>query len=399
MNIGTIVTQGLLRNELPVFDLDYRDMATQMLDEIIQEHWTAQPWLFAKSKFYLNTIANVDEYSLNKLVAGIQAILPNSMRGSDPVRLIRYKPAQEFYRTRPFSIETADPYRFREGQVRGIETQVSASSQITLVSSLTNYTTGTVAVIQGSKRVVITTGAISQDMIGRWFRVGTEPKAYRIVSRDLQTSTVFYLDDPYESTTTSPASYTIGDIQQKVTILGYDANNVIVEEEVQLNGSTAVVSAGFFSGLVRITKSDKTGGYIKATSNGGVITNVILDPGETEVDYQTIVFDPIPSKSELISFEAEIRHPHLYKSTDAPLFPNQFHPLLVLDLIIKISTEFKKEEVPQSLTIRRDKMYRRMVSVNNNTDNWTIQQETEASSERSKVNNLPNNFGQDENGD
>ena len=367
-------------------DVPLREMAIQMLDELIQELWESKKWNFRKSTFSFNTSSGIEEYGLNKLAGDITL---NTMRGSDPVRRLRFEPSHDFFKKRPYELSSGDPDFYRDGEYFGCQTQPSASSTVTFVSSLANYTTGTVNVIYGSQRVSITTGSITLDMLGRWILVGTDVKKYKIISID--SSSVFYIHEPYEGTTNATATFAIGDVQQKGIVVGMLDNGTVLEEEVQLNGATSVVSINSFASIIRISKSDKTHGYMTATSNGGLVTNAILDPGETEADYKTIKLHPIPDKEERISFESYGRHPHLYKSTDSPLVPSQFHNLLVLDLFIKIKTEWRNQEVSQSVIDRRNNILERMNTWDNDLDDWNAKQESDDSSGRTT--NLPSEFG------
>lgn len=390
MNISTIVTRGLNRAKLSVVDIGFRDMATDLLNEIIQEHWTRKKWGFSKKSFTLSTTASTEEVTLNKL-ATVENIVQNSMRGSSPIRNIKFRPSSEWFRTH-FSTASGNPYNYRPGSVQGFQNNPSSASVISFVSSLANYTTGTANIANGSKRVVFGGGAtITIDMLGRWIRFGSDSRAYKLATRDFGSSSIFYLSEVYEGVTDNAKSFSIGDIQQKATVLGY-VSGQLQEEEIQLNGTSAVPTTKSFTSFLRITK-EKTYGYVTATSNSGVVSNIILDPGETEADFQTIKFDPIPSATETINYEAYIRHPHLYKPTDSPLFPSQFHGLLVLELYIRLENEWLRRDVTQETILRRDKMLEDMISIDNNTDNWNILQETEESSERSGLNNLPATYG------
>jgi hypothetical protein len=174
--------------------------------------------------------------------------------------------------------------------------------------------------------------------------------------------------------------------------LGYVGSR-LQEEEVMLNGNTPVSTTRLFTTLVKISKSDKTHGFVTASSNTGGVTNVILEPGETDIDIQFVNFYPVPAKTETLNYDAYIRHPHLYKESDSPLFPTQFHSLLVLDLFIKLMTEFKGMEVSQLVLARRDAILQRMIEIDNSTDNWHVLQETDEATALRSLDNLPGMYG------
>lgn len=374
-------------------DYGMRELAKDYLDEIIQEVWESKFWNFRKRPLSLSTTASTEEVALDKR-ARITNIVPNSVRGTDPVRKLEYEPSHGFYNQRPYELSTGAPYFFRDGEYRGFSINPSAASAIAFVSSLTNYTTGTLTIVNGQQRVTIATGSVSVDMIGRYIRVGTDNKAYKIARLDLQSTSVFYLDKPYEGTSSASATFTIGDIAQKVTVLGY-VSGQLQEEELQLNGSSSVSTTKSFTSIVRISKSEKTHGYITATSNSGGVTNAVLDPGETELNIQTIKLYPIPTETETINYEAYITHPHLYKESDSPLFPAEFHNLLVLDLYIRLETEWNKKDVSEAAILRRESLLNKMVTIDNNTNHWNIQQENYEGSERSRGNNMPSGYEDD----
>lgn len=393
MNTGQIVTRGLNRAGLSVSDFDTREMAKGFLDEIVQELWESKHWGFRKRALTLSTTASTEEVSLDKRVR-VQNIVPNSMRGSDPVRRIRFEPSHDFYRRRPYELSSGTPYWFRDGSFQGYATNPSSASVITFSSSYTNYATGTLTVVNGQQRIVIATGAFTQDMVGAYLRVGTDNKAYKITRLDLKSTTTAFIDAPYEGTSSASATFKIGDIAQKATVLGY-VSGQLQEEEVQLDGSTSAVTVKSFTSLVKISKSDKTIGYITATSNTAGVTNIVLDPGETDADIQTVKLYPIPTATETISYEAYIKHPILYKDSDSPLIPSEFHNLLVIDLYIRLETEFNGKEVSDAVIQRRSEIINQMNLIDNNTDQWTIQQENFEESDRTTVNNLPTTYEDD----
>lgn len=388
MNIGTIINKALIRAQMSISDVPTRDMACDMLDEVIQSIWHRKKWLFRKATFNFTTDANIDEYALHQLAG---EILPNTVRGSDSIRIIRFRPSTDFHKRHPHTIPTGDPYEYREGEMWGVQTQPSASSQISVASSLANYTTGTMTAIFGSRQITIAVGAFTLDMVGRWIRIGTESKRYRIAS--YISSTQALINDPYEGTTGAGKTFAIGDVQQKVSIQGFADDGTVIEEELQLNGTTSVTSTNFFASLNRITKSDKTYGTVTATSNAGAVTNIVLSPGETEADFRTIKLYPIPAKAELITYESYARHPYLHRSTDSPLFPSQWHPLLVIELYIKLMTEFLEKDVSAEVLAKRDQILTDMVINDNDSDEWHIVQETEYQSIDRNRSNLPENFG------
>lgn len=394
MNTGQIISRALNRAGLSVNDYGYRILAKEFLEEIVNEHWESKKWIFRKRALTLATADGTEEYALDKR-ARVLNIVPNTMRGSDPVRRIDYEPSHDFYKKRPYALEESDPYYFRDGAYQGYSNNPSSASVISFVSSLSNYSTGTVNVVKGSKRVVITTGTVSVDRIGQYLRISGDNKAYLIESVEHNSTTVFFLSEPYQGANDSTASYEIGDLGQKATVLGY-VSGQLTEEEVQLDGSDSVSTSKSFTSIVRISKSGKTHGYITATSNSGAVTNAVLDPGETELDVQTVKLYPIPSKTETINYEAYIKHPCLYKDSDSPLFPSEWHQLLVIDLYIRLEEEWNKKAVSQLTVQRRQSMYEDLYTADNDTDQWNMQVEDYENTDGNRLSNLPTTYGYDD---
>lgn len=380
---------------MPVSDLGFREMALNFLDEIVQEHWERKKYQFRQKSFTITTANGTEEYGLHKLSGGIQGIVPNTMRGTSPYRRLKYKPAHDFFKFHTSELESGEPYFFREGVYRGFQTQVSSASVITVVSSEANVTSGTISVTKGLSRMVLSSATLTLEDVGKWVRIGSDFKCFKIVSLEPNssgTSSVFYTHEPYDGSTNATASYALGDIFQKVIVTGYLSNGSLIEEPVQLNGTTSVATVNSFTTILKISKSDRTHGYITATSNSGAVTNVILDPGETEADYQTILLYPIPTATETINFYAYSKHPRVWKQTESTLFPSEYHPLLTLDLYIRLMTEFRTQAVDQEVLDRRERLFDQMNSKDNDTDNWDIRQETDEVSERTSNNNLPNAY-------
>lgn len=388
MNIGQIVTRVLTRAQLDALDYKYREFATDVLNEVIQEHWNAKTWNFRCAKYLFNTSNGVEEYALNK---SADIIVDNTFRGSDPVRRIIYQPKEYFFKTHPFTLDSGDPRIWRDGEMTGVQTQPSASSTISFSSSLSNISTGTAIVVKGETRVVVSSSIVTVDWLGRWFRVGTDDKRYLIVK--VLNGTTFLIHEPYEQASNASASYNVGDVQQKAVVQGFLDSGAILEEEVQLNGATAASTINSFAALISISKSDKTKGSIKATSNGGVITNIILDPGELDAEYKTFFLYPIPEKEELIQYWSYGKHPFLYAENQRPLFPNKWHQLLALDTYIRIMNEFKQVDVAQDVLSRREMMLDNMYAEDNDLSNFHNVTETEERSIQAQATNLPENFG------
>lgn len=388
MNFGQIISRALVRAKMPVSDAPTRQLAKDMLNELLQEHWNSHKWWFRVTRFNFNTSGGVEEYVMNKNVA---SIMLKTMRGTEPVRQLNYQPRSEFYDKHPFDLEDGTPYWYRIGEMYGVQANVSAASTISISSSLSNYTTGTVTMVYGSNRVIGATTTFTIRMVGQYFLAGSDTKRYRI--KTFISTTEILLEEAYEGASGSSISYAIGDLNQEVSVTGVNSTNNIFTEVVRLNGSTAVVTNASFSSLIRITKNEPTFGVITATSSGGGVTNIRLDPGEHDADFITLKFYPIPTVEERIEFEGYQKHPFCFADSDSVLFPNRYHNLFVLDLFIRLKEEFLNQEVSANVIQRRNDIYEQMLLETNDSDEWDAVQESETRSIISRSTNLPDNFG------
>ena len=392
MNSGQAISRSLIRAKLSVSDFNMRMMALDILNEIVQEHWSAKKYSFRVSRFNFNTAVATEEYALHKYA---DVIVPFTVRGTDPVRIIQYNYMADFFKNHPFELSSGDPYWYREGEHFGVEKQPSASSTVTAVSSVANLDTGTVNVIYGSRRMELSAQDLTIDDIGKWIKVGSDWKRFQIVSLEpngVGSSKIFNVHDAYDGVTDGTASFVIGDVQQKVNIQGIDDQGAVIEEDLQLNGSSSITGSKSFASLMRITKSDRTHGRVTCTSNGGIVTNIILDPGETEADFKTIKLYKIPDKVERIEYETYTKHPILYRSYDAPLFPGQWHQMFSIELFIRVMTEFVGKDVSLETLRRRDKLVEDLLIRTNDSDEWHVTQEHEGETLRHTNNNLPAKF-------
>lgn len=77
------------------------------------------------------------------------------------------------------------------------------------IYTVTPYTTGTVAVVNGSKTITFTTGAVSLLWTGRWFRVANNWYEIDTVTAAHVTANACLLKETYAETTNAVATFTI----------------------------------------------------------------------------------------------------------------------------------------------------------------------------------------------
>ena len=121
----------------------------------------------------------------------------------------------------------------------------------------------------------------------------------------------------------------------KVRITGFNTSGVLVTEQVEMDGTTAVTTSNSYDstlGVQRIVKEPATG-----VSFSGNLTikdddaNIIstLPVWWDSPDYHWIEFHPIPGAAITYTIRAEMRKPPLVNDGDWPEFDQEYHDLLI----------------------------------------------------------------------
>jgi hypothetical protein len=97
-------------------------------------------------------------------------------------------------------------------------------------------------------------------------------------------------------------SSSASDTSQTVTIRGVVSGEIDVEE-VSINGTSAVSTTKSFSSILSVSKSAVAAGRVTLTSNGGVVTNVVLAPQEKTTRLRKIRFLPTPDAVYTVIFK------------------------------------------------------------------------------------------------
>ena len=122
---------------------------------------------------------------------------------------------------------------------------------------------------------------------------------------------------------------------QVVNIQGRDANDVLIQQAVTLNGTTPVVSTISIVTFMSLSKSAASVGSITVTSNGGVVTNVIMSPSSRNTDHPVIKLHNIPDATKTITYDFIMKLPNISGDNDISLIPEQYHDAIELYAISK----------------------------------------------------------------
>jgi len=325
MIFGLGARHALIRAQLPVNSIGFIEQAKQFLNDAIQEYWYMTPADWRQSRSSITTVANADEYTLNKLHDGF---VPNSLRGpSTNPRTLTYKDPIEFFRiTKNHSDSTGDPNIYTHGDLSGVDQQISSASQIDVLSSFASATSGTMKVTNGDDVIESSDGIFNLNHVGLRLEIEDDNRTYKI--GEYLSATKARLNEKYRGTTASAANFKVGDVGVHVSVSGF-VGGILDSEDVILDGSNAVRTTKTFTLVSGVAKSDLTGGKITARNTDKTINIANLSPGEMELERYTVVLWRIPSTAEVLKYRFYMKHPQLWLDTDRILLPNKFHRLLV----------------------------------------------------------------------
>jgi len=106
---------------------------------------------------------------------------------------------------------------------------------------------------------------------------------------------------PTSSSTISVVSNSASDITSYYVIVRGISGGVMKTERLTLTGAAAVVSTNSYTSLLSISK-DTTNGTVTVTSNTGVVTNIVLLPGEKEKEHWEIRLHQIPNDTYTLPY-------------------------------------------------------------------------------------------------
>tara|TARA_Y100001938_G_C8059786_1_gene416515 strand:- start:553 stop:1521 length:969 start_codon:yes stop_codon:yes gene_type:complete len=116
-------------------------------------------------------------------------------------------------------------------------------------------------------------------------------------------------------------------------VKGLDANNVEIDEQLTLNGTTTVAGSTSFSSVETLSKSVDTGktitGVLTVTSNSAAVTNARIPFFTTSPQYTWLRFYPIPDGALALTVQVVARKEPLVRDDDWPEFDEDFHHLLI----------------------------------------------------------------------
>lgn len=125
---------------------------------------------------------------------------------------------------------------------------------------------------------------------------------------------------PTSASVISVVSSSAADTTQKVLVKGL-VSGYLDYEQVSLSGTTPVLTTKSFSAICAVTKSDITAGTVTITSNGGVVTNLVLSALEKSLRLRKVRLYPEPDDTITITVKGFGRSPelsHAYEDTEIP---------------------------------------------------------------------------------
>ena len=146
-----------------------------------------------------------------------------------------------------------------------------------------------------------------------------------------------------------------------VVVVGLDASNVPIREEVEADGLTKASTTKSFTKVERVVKAPASGttfdGQITVT-DGASNTIAVIPTWWDSPDYEWVEFNPVPSAAETYIVGAEMRKPPLVEAEDWPEIDSNFHDLIwrgvVEDIFAKIGFPAIVESLRPKLKDRFD---------------------------------------------
>ncbi len=167
------------------------------------------------------------------------------------------------------------------------------------------------------------------------------PRFYRIWERD-GVSTRLAAADTIDVVSSSASD--AGSAELAVSVTGYDANDILITEAYQLNGTTTVSGTKTFAARdLYVTKQKNTTGDVTVTENSGGTTLVVLGATERAAKFKVISFYPIPTSATTIYLEYFTTIPELENDSDVPLFDRKWHWVVRMGAVAKVYQYLNKE--------------------------------------------------------
>ena len=153
-----------------------------------------------------------------------------------------------------------------------------------------------------------------------------DPRAYHILgSYGVQTQ-------PSSATTIQVVSSESGDDSGAfVRVQGFDASDRLIDEQLTLNGTSAVTSTNSFEKIETVVKSTTSGstidGYV--TVSDGSTTFAVIPYWDNMSSHLWVRMYPNPDSALSLTVQGVMRKPPLVRDDDWPQFDPDYHHLLV----------------------------------------------------------------------
>ena len=143
----------------------------------------------------------------------------------------------------------------------------------------------------------------------------------------------FVFSTVYPRADASALAYEMGDLFQKVRIIGTSGGNT-VEEVITLNGTTSVVSANSYTAIDSFHISAPNFGRITVTSNAAAVTVATILPRTQRPRYVRVRLFPEPSSALTINLRYIKRPRELHFFYDQPEYGPEFDKLIIQQALV-----------------------------------------------------------------
>ena len=136
----------------------------------------------------------------------------------------------------------------------------------------------------------------------------------------------------YQPTSASALSFTstsASDVTSYfVNVQGLDTNGILVYETVTLTGLSAAVTTNSYTKILALSKNAATNGIITATSNAGVVTNVVIARKDRATTHPIVYLYDIPSAVSTLYYDFTMKLLDIVDDNDISLIPEQYHDVI-----------------------------------------------------------------------
>ena len=309
-------------------DTSQQSLITDWVNQSLIDIALLWPWNFLQRRTTFATVASTNLYSLPVDLLKIVSM-------TETTNEVHLKPVDinRFDDLEPNPTQTGAPEYYIVFENGGVQNNPSSASALTFSSSDAGYATGTVTVEQGSRRVTGAASVWTTSHDGMPFHIDNDPDDVFFEVDRRVSATTLDLTTIYTRAGAATLAYEMGDLFQRVRIIGTSSGNTI-EEVITLNGTTSVVSANSYTAVDSLHISAPNFGRITVTSNAAAVTVATILPRTQRPRYVRVRLFPEPSSTLTINLRYIKRPRELHFFYDQPEYGPEFDKLIIQQALV-----------------------------------------------------------------